>query len=129
MMSPTETVECFYHALGRGDASAALGLLASDMEWKVVAGWPYKPTGRGPEGVAEGVLMPVLKEWRDYALHGEDIFAAGGKVVSLGIMTGVHAVTGKPLEAAYVHVWEVNDGKIVRLRQTVDTARVLEARS
>ena len=128
-MTPIETVTFFYDALGRGDAPAALGLLAPDMEWRVVAGWPYKPTGLGPQGVAEGVLTPVLKEWRDYALHGEDIFAADDKVVSLGIMTGVHAVTGKPLEAGYVHVWEVAGGKIVRLRQTVDTARVVAARS
>jgi ketosteroid isomerase-like protein len=99
------------------------------MEWNVVAGWPYKPTGRGPQAVAEGVLMPVLKEWRDYALHGSDLFAAGDKVVSMGVMTGVHTVTGKPLEAAYVHVWQVADGQIVRMRQTVDTARVLEART
>lgn len=130
MISPIDTVKFFYDALGRGDAPAALGLLSSDMEWDVVAGWPYKPTGRGPQGVADGVLMPVLKEWRHYALHGSDRFAAGDdKVVSMGMMTGVHSITGKLLEAAYVHVWEVRGGQIVRMRQTVDTARVVEARS
>jgi uncharacterized protein len=88
MTLPMETVKFFYEALARGDAPAALGLLTPDMEWSVVAGWPYKPTGRGPQAVAEGVLMPVLKEWRDYNLHGSDMFEApGGKVVSVGIMT------------------------------------------
>ncbi len=129
MNAPIETVKSFYDALDRGDAPAALSLLAPDMEWSVVAGWPYKPNGRGPQAVAEGVLMPVLKEWRGYRLHGSDMFAAGDKVVSMGTMTGVHVVTGKALEAAYVHVWEVADGKIVRMRQIVDTARVVEARS
>ena len=47
----------------------------------------------------------------------------------MGVMTGVHTVTGKQLEAAYVHVWQVRNGRIVRMRQTVDTARVVEARS
>lgn len=129
MTTSLDTVKSFYDALGRGDAPAALGLLAPDMEWSVVDGWPYKPTGRGPQAVAEGVLMPVLKEWRDYTLHGSDMFAAGDKVVSIGTMTGIHAVTGKPLDAAYVHVWETSGGKIVRLRQTVDTVRVVEART
>jgi ketosteroid isomerase-like protein len=129
MTSPLDTVKSFYDALGRGDAPAALSLLAPDMEWSVVAGWPYKPAGRGPQAVAEGVLMPVLREWRDYALHGSDMFAAEDKVVSMGTMTGVHATTGKQLEAAYVHVWETSDGMIVRMRQIVDTARVVEARS
>lgn len=77
MTSPIDIVKSFYDALGRGDASAALGLLSPDMEWNVVAGWPYKPTGRGPKGVAEGVLKPVFKEWRDYALHGSDLLVAG----------------------------------------------------
>lgn len=130
MTLPMEIVKSFYEALARGDAPAALGLLTPDMEWSVVAGWPYKPTGRGPQAVAEGVLMPVLKEWHDYNLHGSDMFEApGGKVVSVGVMTGVHATTGKSLEAAYVHIWETADGRIVRMRQTVDTARVMEART
>jgi uncharacterized protein len=130
MAAPIDVVQSFYAALGRGDAPAALSLLSQDMEWDVVAGWPYKPTGRGPQGVANGMLMPVLKEWRDYTLHGSDMFAAGDdKVVSIGVMTGIHTVTGKLLEAAYVHVWEVRDSQIVRMRQTVDTARVVEARS
>jgi ketosteroid isomerase-like protein len=130
MTAPIDIVKSFYDALGRGDAPAALGLLSPDMEWSVVSGWPYKPTGRGPQSVAEGVLMPVLKEWRGYALHGSDMFAADDdRVVSMGVMTGVHTVTGKQLEAAYVHVWQVRNGQIVRMRQTVDTARVVEARS
>jgi uncharacterized protein len=130
MTAPIDIVKSFYDALGRGDAPAALGLLSPDMEWSVVSGWPYKPTGRGPQSVAEGVLMPVLKEWRNYALHGSDMFAADdNRVVSMGVMTGVHTVTGKQLEAAYVHVWQVRNGQIVRMRQTVDTARVVEARS
>jgi ketosteroid isomerase-like protein len=130
MSRPIETVKSFYDALARGDAAAGLGLLTPDMEWSVVAGWPYKPNGRGPQAVAEGVLMPVLKEWRDYKLHGSDMFEAdGGKVVSVGVMTGVNVTTGKALEAAYVHIWETVEGRIVRMRQTVDTARVVEARS
>jgi ketosteroid isomerase-like protein len=130
MSKPIETVKFFYEALAHGDAPAALSLLTPDMEWSVVAGWPYKPNGRGPQAVADGVLMPVLKEWRDYQLNGSDMFeAAGGRVVSVGVMTGVHVTTGKALEAAYVHIWETADGRIIRMRQTVDTARVVEARS
>jgi ketosteroid isomerase-like protein len=129
MPKPIEIVKSFYAALDRGDAPAALGLLSADMEWSVVAGWPYKPTGRGPQGVAEGVLMPVLSEWRDYKLNSSDMFSAEEhRVVSMGIMTGVHVVTGRFLEAAYVHVWETAGEQIVRMRQTVDTVRLVEAR-
>jgi hypothetical protein len=129
MSTPLDTVKAFYGALAKGDAPAALGLLAPDMEWSVVDGWPYKPMGRGPQRVADGVLMPVLKEWRDYALATNDMLVCGETIVSMGRMTGVHTVTGKPLDAAYVHVWDVRDGRIVRMRQTVDTAVVVAART
>jgi ketosteroid isomerase-like protein len=129
MTTPIDIVRSFYDALDHGDATAALDLLSVDMEWNVVAGWPYKPTGLGPQAVAEGVLMPVLKEWRDYKLHGNDMFVAGDRVVSMGVMTGIHALNGKALKAAYVHVWETAGDKIIRLRQTVDTAPVVAARS
>ena len=129
MTTALDTVNAFYAALARGDAPAALSLLAPDMEWIVVDGFPYNPAGRGPRAAAEGVLMPILAEWRGYTLHTSDMLVAGETIVSMGRMTAVHTVSGKPLDAAYVHVWDVADGRIVRMRQTVDTAVLLEARS
>jgi uncharacterized protein GlcG (DUF336 family) len=82
MTVPVDIVKFFYTALGRGAAAAALRLLSPDMEWSVVAGWAYKPTGRGPQAAVEGVLMPVLKGRRDYVLHESDLFAAGVRIVS-----------------------------------------------
>jgi len=54
MTSATETVSTFYAALGRGDAPAALGLMAADIEWTTM--WHYHVDGRGPQKVAEGLL-------------------------------------------------------------------------
>ncbi len=126
MTSATDTVRVFYAALGRGDAAAALGLMADDIEWNTM--WHYKVDGRGPQKVAEGVLKPLMAEWSSFALTPTEYIADGGTVVSLGRFTGVHGATGKSADAAYAHVWDVAGGKIQRFRQYIDTLAVWEAR-
>jgi hypothetical protein len=127
MTTAIETVRAFYAALGRGDAPTALGLMAGDIEWETM--WRYKVDGRGPQKVAEGVLKPLMAEWSSFALTPERYVGEGDSVVSLGRFTGVHGVTGKRVEAAYAHVWDVAGGQIRRFRQYIDTLAVAEAQS
>jgi uncharacterized protein len=125
MTSTIETVRAFYAALGRGDAPTALGLMAEDIEW--ITMWHYKVDGRGPQKVAEGIFQPLMAEWASFALTPSDYIGDGDTVVSLGRFTGVHRASGKPVEAAYAHVWDVRDGKIQRFRQYIDTLAVAQA--
>jgi ketosteroid isomerase-like protein len=127
MTSAVDTVRAFYAALGRGDAPAALGLMADDIQWNTM--WHYKVDGRGPLKVAEGLLAPLMAEWSTFALTPTEYVAQGDVVVSLGAFTGVHGISGKPVDAAYAHVWDVADGKIKRFRQYIDTLAVADARS
>jgi ketosteroid isomerase-like protein len=126
MTSATEVVRAFYAALGRGDAPAALGLMADDIAWNAM--WHYRVDGLGPRKVAEGVLAPLMAEWSSFALTPGDYIADGDRVVSLGVFTGVHGASGRSVEAAYAHVWRVTAGKIQRFDQYIDTLAVAEAR-
>jgi len=126
MTAPTDLIRSFYAALATGDAPTALGLMADDIEWHTM--WHYKVAGRGPQKVAEGLLMPLMAEWASFALTPSDYIADGDTVVSLGRFTGVHGTSGKPVDAAYAHVWDVREGKIQRFRQYIDTLAVAEAR-
>jgi ketosteroid isomerase-like protein len=126
MTSAIETIRTFYTALGQGDAPTALGLMADDIEWHTM--WHYKVDGRGPQRVAEGLLKPLMEEWASFALTPAEYIAEGDTVVSLGRFTGVHGASGKEVDAAYAHVWDVADGKIRRFRQYIDTLAVWEAR-
>jgi ketosteroid isomerase-like protein len=126
MTSAIEAVRAFYAALGQGDAPAALRLMAEDIEWTTM--WHYKVDGRGPHKVAEGLLKPLMAEWSSFALTPTEYIADGDTVVSLGRFTGVHGASGKKVDAAYAHVWNVAGGKILRFRQYIDTLSVAEAR-
>lgn len=125
-MDAENTVRAFYAALGAGDAPTALGLMADDIEWNTM--WHYKVDGRGPQKVAEGLLMPLMKEWSAFGLESSEFIVQGNTVVSLGRFVGTHGTTGKQVDAAYAHVWNVENGRIKRFRQYIDTLAVAEAR-
>jgi ketosteroid isomerase-like protein len=58
-------------------------------------------------------------------------FGAGDAVVVLGRYKGVFKATGRALDAQLVHVWRVEDGKVVAFQQytdTLQTAQVIERR-
>src|SRR5471030_711009 len=125
MNQNTELIRRFYAALAVEDAPAALALLADDIEWTTM--WQYQAAGRGPQHVAEGVLMPIMKEWRDVSFVVSEFVADGATVVSLGLFTGTHASTGKNVQARYAHVWTVARGRIASFRQYIDTLAVAQA--
>ncbi len=125
-MSSVEIIRSFYAALGRGDAPAALALMAEDIEWETM--WHYKVEGRGPQKVAEGLLAPLMAEWSSFALTPTEFIAEGDTVVSLGVFTGVHGASGKSVAARYAHVWDLGGNRIQRFRQYIDTLAVAEAR-
>ena len=126
MTTPVETVQNFYAALASGNAPIALGLMADDIEW--ITMWHYKVDGRGPQKVAEGLVMPLMKEWKEITLVPSEYIADGETVVSLGNFVGTHGASGKTADARYAHVWTVVDGRIKRFRQYIDTLAVAEAR-
>lgn len=125
MTQQIELVRGFYDALAEGDAQRALALLADDVEWTTM--WGYKAAGRGPQHVAEGVLMPMMKEWRSVAFVPTEFLRSDDTVVSLGLFNGVHGATGKSAEARYAHVWTVSQDRITSFRQYIDTLAVAEA--
>ncbi len=127
MDNPTDLVRSFYTSLKEGDAAGALALMATDIEW--ITMWHYKVDGRGPERVAEGLFKPLMAEWSSFALDPSDFIADGDTVVSLGRFIGVHGATGKRANAGYAHVWTVENDRITRFRQYIDTLAVAEARS
>jgi len=120
--APIDTIRTFYSALAVGDAASALGLMSADIEW--VAMWPYKASGPGPQNVAEGVFVPLQKDWERFEIVPSEYLAEEDAVLSIGRFRGVHGATGKSVDAAYAHLWTVRDGQITRFRQFIDTLAI-----
>ena len=64
--APLEIVKELYAKLTAGDPGGALALMSDDIEW--ITMMDYKVTGRGPQKVLEGMLIPAMEEWEPYTL-------------------------------------------------------------
>ena len=127
MPRPLDVVHSIYAAFASGDMPGVLAALAADVRWTEAEGFPYGGTYVGPNAVLEGVFMRLGTEWEGFACVPERFVAEGQTVVALGQYSGRYNATGKRFVAPFVHVWELEDGKVARFRQHTDTAVVRRA--
>ena len=119
-----------YEAFGRGDVPAVLENFHSDVEWHAAEGLPWGGVHTGPNAVAENVFGAVMAEIDGFALNIDRFIEGNDDVVLvLGRYSGTGKKGGKSLDAAFAHVWELDDGKLKRFLHYTDTARFNEALS
>jgi len=123
-----EKVRAMYAAFLRGDVPAILAELADNVEW-VVYGPPviaYAGTRRGPSEVA-GFFEALVTTQENHELSIDDYIAQGEVVVTLGRHAATVRVTGKGFDTPVAHVFTFGDGKVSKLADFGDTARIAAA--
>ena len=122
-VSNAQVVRALYDAFGRGDIPAVIAGLDENVVWMEAEsippaqGNPY----RGPRAVLEGVFAMIPTVWNGFTVNVERVIDGGDTVVALGRYRATSKQTGRPLDAQFVHVWDIRNGKIVRFEQYVDT--------
>ncbi|WP_292064034.1 nuclear transport factor 2 family protein [Brevundimonas sp. UBA7664] len=121
----TGVVESLYQAFAAGDGATISGLLAADLVWIEAEGGPYADRNpyNGPGAVFEGVFGRIGAEFEGFVVTPATLLPSGDRVVSLGRYTGTNRATGEALDAQFVHVFTVTDGKITHMQQYTDTAQ------
>ncbi|KPF77885.1 hypothetical protein IP88_05400 [alpha proteobacterium AAP81b] len=120
-----DLVRGFYAAVAAGDVPGVVALLHPDLEWTEARGFPYYGgTWTRPQDVVEKLLVPLLRDWDDFAAVADDYLVEGDRVVSLGAYSGRSKATGKAMHAAFAHVWRIADGKLKRFDMHTDTLLV-----
>ena len=132
MHTNRELVRSLYDAFGRGDAGTVLGAFDPAIVWNEAENFRYADRNPyvGPQQIAEGVFGRIVSEWESLTVNPETLLQDGDTVVALGRYRGTFGATGRPLDAQFVHVWTVRDGRVTRFQQYTDTeqfARVTEA--
>ena len=118
-----------YEAFGRGDVPAVLENFQPDVEWHAAEGLPWGGVHNGRDAVAQDVFGALMAAFDDFALHLERFVDSDDFVVALGRYSGKGKQGGKPLDAAFAHVWEFEDGKLKRFQHHTDTVKFQEAMS
>jgi ketosteroid isomerase-like protein len=110
----------------RGNPDIVKTVLAPDVRWEVVEGFPYSGVYQGLNGVSD-FFTRLFGDFEDWRTEPADIFEAGDRVIGLGFYSARAKASGRSFKARFAHVWTMRDGVIVRLQQCADTVQLAKA--
>lgn len=122
-----ELIRRTYEGSSEDNGHHLMEALSSDVEWTEAEGFPYAGTYVGIDALMKGVFQRLATEWTDYRADVHTYLADGDRVAAFGIYSGTYNATGKSMTAPFAHLYEIRDGKIVRMTQYVDTVLVSRA--
>jgi ketosteroid isomerase-like protein len=111
----------------RGNPEIIRQVLAPDVRWEVVEGFPYSGVYVGPDDVLRNFFGRLFEDFESFVAVGSEFFESGDHVIALGTYTGRAKATGKEFTARFAHVWTLQGGRIIRLQQCADTVQVVRA--
>jgi ketosteroid isomerase-like protein len=117
-----QTVRSAYEAFNRQDIPAVLATYDPAIEW-TEAGGGRAPSGtfRGPEAVASHVFATVPANFEEFRATPERFIDAGEHVVVIGRFHG-KAKSGATLDAPFVHVQRMRNGRIIKFENYVEAS-------
>ena len=121
-----EMLRGVYDAFARGDVDAVFAAMTPDIEWDESPGMPYGGVYHGRDAIVANVFGPILADVEGFTANPDEILALDDDRV---IARGRHGGTGAagPVDARFVHIWTVADGKVSRYEQLADTRRFCDA--
>lgn len=121
-------VQSAYDCFRRGDIPALLDLLSPDVSWELPAIEGVSTSGKrkGRDQVSQFFAELAANE-DVQSFEPSEFVAQGNTVVSLGHYTFLVKATGRTYSSAWAHVFTVDDGKVTRFRELMDTAAIEKA--
>jgi ketosteroid isomerase-like protein len=111
----------------RGNPDILSQVLASDVRWEVVDGFPYSGIYIGLDNVLSHFFGRLFTDFDEFVADGSEFFESGDRVIALGSYSGRARKTDKRFTARFAHVWTLKGGLIVRLQQCADTIQLARA--
>ncbi len=110
----------------RGNPEIIRQVLAPDVRWEVVEGFPYSDVYLGLKGVSD-FFTRLFSDFEDWRTEPSEFFETGDHVIAIGAYSAKAKATGKTFKARFAHVWTMRDGVIARLQQVADTVQLSRA--
>jgi ketosteroid isomerase-like protein len=121
-----QTVKDFFAAIGSGDKEGLLALVAEDIEW-IIPGkdWPLAGTHRGHAGLTD--LLATASKSIETSTEPREFVAQGDRVLVVGYAKGKIKATNKTFEDDWIFAITVQNGKVTKIREYVDTQALARA--
>jgi ketosteroid isomerase-like protein len=121
-----QVVKDFFAATGSGDRQRLLSLCAEDIEWIIPGeGWALAGTHRGHAGLQE--LLGKSSGLETRFPQPPEFVAQGDRVLMIGLARGKVKATDRPFEDYFVFAMTVRNGKVMNIREYVDTQALARA--
>lgn len=120
--SNVESVRRIYDAFEMGDMDAIRAILDRDIELIEPEGVPIGGTYVGLDAVLNDLFPAVAERYPDNSVVPDRYVDDGDTVIALGTITGTAVETEATLESSFCHVFDFEDGRIVRWTSYFDTA-------
>ncbi len=122
-------VEGLYDALAAGDRADIEARLTADFVGHLTPGLPHGIGGEhcGATAMIRDGWFAIGAHWRVRAVPERFTELADGRLQVEGRYRGRGRASGLPVDAWFVHVWELRDGRISALRQLTDSALFVAA--
>ena len=132
MADHIRTVASIYEAFGRGDVQTILAALSEDVKWEEwaanhaqQAGVPWLQLRHGKAGARD--FFEIAGQFKIHEFQVLSLLAGGEQVVA-EVLIDATVPTGVRYRDEELHLWTFDaEGKVVRLRHYVDTAKHMSA--
>ncbi len=123
MSNSQHLVREIYAAFAKGDVPRFLGFLHPDVRWCEAEGNPLADGNPyvGVDAVVAGVFARLAQDFDGFRVVVGEIVGGESVVTMLGRYLATSRATGRPLDVEVAHTWWIEDGKVVRFQQMVDT--------
>lgn len=117
-------IKAIYDAMAEGDGRPFVDAMAEEFTWIIEGTNSWSRTWRGRDTVRRDLLRPLFDQFATpYRARAERIIAEGDSVVVLA-KGEVTTKAGKPYNNSYCFVIRLAGGKMVELREYLDTELV-----
>lgn len=110
-----------FEGLRNGDPSHFTPLFAEDIEWQVMGSSAWSKHAKGLANVERDLVGPLFARFAGPYLNIPELILADGDHVVVLAKGDAETVEGKRYDNDYCFVFRMKDGKIVEVREYMDT--------
>lgn len=122
-----DTIRATYEGSPEDNARHLMAALAPEVLWIEAEGSPYAGHYVGAAQIVEGVFARLGNDWARFSVQVHTYLADGDRVAAFGRYAGTHRASGQAMEASFSHLYQLRDGRIIRMEQVVDSAAMRQA--
>jgi len=128
MPNAATTVRRLLEAFLSGDMETLMSCADDEIEWNPAQHNPVITRQyRGREQWLNGAVAAVAEGFDGFRFDIEQVHACGSVAVTELYYHGTVRNNGRPFDVPAAVVWEVRDGKVIRVREFMDTWEAMNA--